>query len=397
MNRHKRAERTTAQPAVAPPKRGGLVQRAAVNPLPTSEVPQSVHEALNTSGRPLDPATRAAMEPRFGHDFSGVRVHTDSRAAESARAIGARAYTVGPEVVFGEGQFAPGSPDGQKLLAHELTHVVQQGNGSADLQPMSLEPAGSTAEREADSVASAVSSGRPTPKVAVQPDGVKVSRSLFGDIAGGVLGAIGGAALGFLVGGPVGALVGGLLGGVAGAVAGDAVSADKRQLTGREQTEARLVFGNSLDLSAVKICEAPLMGIGANARTPFDTIYFPPGTFSLPFEDFMPWLIHELTHAWQYQHGISVLEKLFVALHGASAYDYGGEEGLRRAAATGKRFTDFNTEQQGDILRDYYRKRKAGQDTSAYDPFVNQVKGILAAPPMGDFPTTTSSSTSATV
>ncbi len=81
----------------------------------------------NGSGRPLDPATRSYMEPRFGHDFSQVRVHTDARAAESARAVNARAYTLGQDVVFGAGQYAPGTADGNRLLAHELAHVVQQG------------------------------------------------------------------------------------------------------------------------------------------------------------------------------------------------------------------------------------------------------------------------------
>ena len=80
------------------------------------------------------------MESRFGHDFSQVRVHTDTRAAESARAVNARAYTVGRNVVFGSGQYAPGSGEGQRLLAHELTHVVQQsatasGNGVSSHPP----------------------------------------------------------------------------------------------------------------------------------------------------------------------------------------------------------------------------------------------------------------------
>ena len=77
------------------------------------------------SGRPLDPDTRAFFEPRFGTDFSHVRVHTDALAAESARAFTARAYTVGRDLVFGAGQYAPRSNEGQRLLSHELTHVVQ--------------------------------------------------------------------------------------------------------------------------------------------------------------------------------------------------------------------------------------------------------------------------------
>jgi hypothetical protein len=68
------------------------------------------------------------MEPRFGHDFSQVRIHTDARAAESAMAVNAQAYTVGRDIVFGGGHFTPQTSHGQKLLAHELTHVMQQGS-----------------------------------------------------------------------------------------------------------------------------------------------------------------------------------------------------------------------------------------------------------------------------
>jgi hypothetical protein len=75
------------------------------------------------------------MEPRFGYDFSGVRVHTDARAAESARAVDARAYTVGSNVVFGTGQYAPTNEAGKSLLAHELAHVVQQEAGLARAMP----------------------------------------------------------------------------------------------------------------------------------------------------------------------------------------------------------------------------------------------------------------------
>jgi hypothetical protein len=96
--------------------------------------PGIVHDVLRGPGRPLDAETRAFMEPRFGYDFSSVRVHNDSRAAESARAVNASAYTVGPHVVFGPGQHAPSSDAGRKLLAHELTHVVQQGAAAEGVQ-----------------------------------------------------------------------------------------------------------------------------------------------------------------------------------------------------------------------------------------------------------------------
>jgi len=102
------------------------LQRKAVNHAEPTAVPPAVHEVPRSPGQRLDPATRAFMEPRFGHDFSNVRVHTDTRSAESARTVQAMAYTVGRDIVFGTGRYSPHTGQGQRLLAHELTHVVQQ-------------------------------------------------------------------------------------------------------------------------------------------------------------------------------------------------------------------------------------------------------------------------------
>jgi hypothetical protein len=93
----------------------------------SSDGPPAVHALLNSGGgQPLDTTTRAFMEPRFGRDFSQVRVHSDAQAVESAQALDALAYTVGRNVVFGEGQYAPHTGTGRRLLTHELTHVIQQ-------------------------------------------------------------------------------------------------------------------------------------------------------------------------------------------------------------------------------------------------------------------------------
>ena len=81
---------------------------------------------LRGGGRPLDSETRSFFEPRFGYDFSGVRLHTDSNAAETAKSINARAFTLGSDIVFGSGEYRPESSQGKRLLGHELTHVVQQ-------------------------------------------------------------------------------------------------------------------------------------------------------------------------------------------------------------------------------------------------------------------------------
>jgi len=92
-------------------------------------VPPIVHDVLGSSGQPLDPATRDFMEPRFGHDFSQVRVHSDGKAATSSRSIQALAYTAGRDIVFAPDQYSPQTESGKRLLAHELAHVVQQGEG----------------------------------------------------------------------------------------------------------------------------------------------------------------------------------------------------------------------------------------------------------------------------
>ncbi|MCG3114423.1 MAG: DUF4157 domain-containing protein [Candidatus Manganitrophus sp. SA1] len=88
--------------------------------------PSSIREAISSPGRPLDAATRGWMASRFGEDFAHVRVHTDDRAAVSARTLGARAYTVGSDLVFEADEYAPATAEGKRLLAHELAHVVQQ-------------------------------------------------------------------------------------------------------------------------------------------------------------------------------------------------------------------------------------------------------------------------------
>ena len=118
----------------------------------SGDVPPIVHEGLNSSGAPLDATTRAFFEPRFGHNFSRVRVHTDEQAAESARLVNARAYTVGQNVVMSPEQYHPSSPSGRRLLAHELTHVVQQSNSGSAL-PLTISEPSDRSERQADQVA----------------------------------------------------------------------------------------------------------------------------------------------------------------------------------------------------------------------------------------------------
>ena len=150
-------------------KHEGTLQRAAVNTTPTSNVPPVVHDVLNSPGQSLDAGIQAFMEPRFGHDFSGVRVHTDAQAAESARAVNALAYTVGRDVVFGAGQYAPTTSAGKRLLAHELTHVVQQDSQSKRFDTrLVLNTPEDSYEQEADHIANLVTTDsiQPRPPIA---------------------------------------------------------------------------------------------------------------------------------------------------------------------------------------------------------------------------------------
>jgi len=104
-------------------------KRAASNGMGQTAVPSIVDDVLRSSGQPLDPTTRSFMETRFGYDFGHVRVHTDPKSAASSQSIEALAYTAGRDIVFASGQYSPQTERGKRLLAHELAHVVQQGEG----------------------------------------------------------------------------------------------------------------------------------------------------------------------------------------------------------------------------------------------------------------------------
>lgn len=139
---------------------------------------RAVEQVLASPGRPLEPTLRAAMESRFRHDFSRVRVHADGPAEASAAALQARAYTLGPHIAFARGAYDPAGDAGRRLVAHELAHVVQQSGtrGRSDERD---------AEREAARVADAAATGakvepvRATPvRIARQPASAQAVREL---------------------------------------------------------------------------------------------------------------------------------------------------------------------------------------------------------------------------
>jgi len=175
----------------------------------------------------------------------------------------------------------------------------------------------------------------------------------------------------------------------------------KRHLLPFERAEADLVFGTALDYERVIVVEdagwpdtiarlaARLRGSpppSHNAVTLGNHIYFPvqlqtrTGSLDAPALNDMAWLVHELTHVWQYQHSgpVYIFQALWVQIKlGPQAYGYGWENGLRQAALDGCTLADFNREQQGEIARHFYFRTRQGQDVSAWLPFAAQFQTPL--------------------
>ncbi len=299
-------------------------------------------------GCPLDIKTRASFESLFDHDFSAVRVHTDSRAATSARAHAALAYTVGTDITFAEGAYAPHTTAGARLLAHELTHVVQQ-SGAADTQgdePPARKEAGY--ESEADAVALAATGRRPLPHIArTAPRMLQRAPDTSSSQA-------------------------------------DSGNHTTRRLTPSEIAGATLVFGRSLDPSRVVLRESSIMTAGTHGnryyRTVGYSIFVPPKELdAIPIHK----VIHELTHCWQYAHGLANLDIIVDAIR--AVYAYGGEPALTDAHAKHRRFSHFNKEQQAQILEDYFLALTEHRPVDAFLPFVQEVQGTRGVAPTGGF------------
>ena len=182
-----------------------VLQREARTPSAAGAQPDLIHGVLNSPGRPLDPATRGVMEPQLGHDLSGVRVHTDDTASQAAQSVNATAFTAGNHVVFGSGRYAPGTPSGRRMLAHELTHVRQQArgavSGTAIGNGLSVSDPHDAFEREAranaDRIAAPGGAAAHAAPLSPQPaspaaDGVHIQRD--GPDAAGIIGAVAGVA-----------------------------------------------------------------------------------------------------------------------------------------------------------------------------------------------------------
>jgi hypothetical protein len=380
-----------------------------------SVAPAIVHNVLNSStGKSMDNSTRSFMEQRFRHDFSTVLIHDDSVAHQSSKDINALAYTYGSHVVFGAGQFQPKTYAGKRLIAHELTHVVQQqanfknapvqrdvkayykeqteatpnfnfSGGSSSYEKHSAE-----AQKLHDALKGLIDAGRVAEvkstsnemawfaanhKKNAQLEEIKIAIAAVGiSNATALAKAIYDIHSEYVY--SQGSLI---------TIApfysnetkfkSDLNRNNSREMTEFEIAQAQRVFKAAINYSKVKIEErSKVASVGGYARTIGNTINFPDEVRS------MHWLIHELTHVWQYQTtGWTYAPKALWAQTLGDGYQYRvdgktKEQSLIDARAAGRTLADFNKEQQGDIIADYFSLLQSGGNSSAYQPFINDIK-----------------------
>lgn len=334
--------------------------------------PPVVDETLSAPGRPLDENTRAFMEPRFGWDFSNVRIHADTRSAVAARSVQARAFTSGSNIVFGEGEYAPGTSTGRNLLAHELTHVVQQGGAARPAAGTHETAMGrSTGQTLAQRIGRKTIRGGEFIKAsaALQLQKKIIQRKKKRKFLGGILGAIGGAVLGALVGGPIGAIVGA----IGGALIGDRITRRRRRLTDEETTDARDIYRNSLNYSKIVLTRDSILSIGAS-KTIGNTIHLEDSLFH---EDTMSLtsqgrriLIHEMGHVWQYQNGgLAYIPKALWAQLQSTVKTGSMDGAYEWEKVKDTPWEDWNPEQQAEFIEDYYSILRA----NPYDPRIAEM------------------------
>jgi hypothetical protein len=369
----------------------------ATAPAPKRAPPQDeVRRALGSPWQQPTPELRAQLRAEHGVDFAEVRMHTDERAGASALALGAEAYTVGSDMVFAPGAFAPHSARGRELIAHEAVHVQQQGGQRYSGGALEVESPGASGEREAQSLVQRGATGGAALRAAPRRSGgVRVQRSLLGAGIGGLLGGV---ALGLLGGllGPAGAVIGAIVGTVGGAILGDLATRRTRSLAQPERDYLWDIYRDSVDYGKVTITRNSIASTGA-ARTLGNTInlqneHFKGDTMELS-DAGLRVLAHEMGHVWQYQNGglayipSSLIPQITAFVRGESrnaAYDW------RQAAAKTLPWHEWNAEQQAECISDYneaLRKVNAGtarpedyQTCALALPYIELVRQRIGAP-----------------
>ena len=345
-------------------------------------------QSLKGGGQPLPKSDRAYFEPRFGRDFSRVRVHTDAQAVESARAVNARAFTMGQDVVFGAGQYAPGASTGQRLMAHELTHVVQQGAAVQRSPAIMTTVSGKTPvwiqrgvlswiKEKAGRVWGGIRGiGRSTWNAVkrVGPFAVSVARRLgksaailikrYGDRVVGFLSRWGSRAIGWIKHFGI-RVVGWIERWSSRAIVDIRVVGvpEALQIMWKFFNKTRPL--NSAEIAASQQVHAPGLIPYHNVRVDENSIltrinkmraFVSFHIIHYPRTSLLPHIVvHELTHVAQYEKAGSIY--MFEALHAqfiGKGYPYGDLVAARRK---GKRFSKFNREQQATICEDYYKAK----------------------------------------
>src|SRR3990172_849518 len=339
------------------------------------------------SGRPLDAAARDEFEARLGGDLSGVRVHDDAEAADSATGLHADAYTFGTHIVFGPGNYRPDRPAGRHLLAHELTHTLQQRAGSAHLQGSFW---GDVAQWAIDLVtqlpARLLRLGQTLVEgfwgvVTFIPDAIRALASGgirgFGSFLWERLKAGGAWTLQLL------SRVFDVMGGPEAVELLQHIISHATPLKGPERAAAQAVLGeNAIRWDEVRIAEGGYLHLvfalnHQRAVTTFHTVNMPSegdhGRSNLAI------VVHELTHVMQYERTGSWYIGQAIHAQATIGYGYDGAEGLRKARAEGRHYASFNREQQAQIAQDYYANFVApgiffGDDFDAYQPFIDELQ-----------------------
>jgi Domain of unknown function (DUF4157) len=389
------------------------------------------------SGSPLPDSARSFFEPRFQQDFSGVRVHTDVEAAHSAKDLQAQAFTVGRDIHFGAGQYDPGSNAGKHLIAHELTHVVQQGGatrgGGGEKGPAisggvdrhvqrgfwgsikkGIKAIGRGISKAANWVAGGIKEAGAWVVGRLRDAGmwlVNLVRDLPARLVrlvvtlwDGLVGIVsflpelimqvvkhGFSGLGDWLWEKVkagGAWVVKLLTRILDLVGFPEIAeflmhlfAHIRRLSGPETTAAKSVLGASaIRYGDVRVASGGWLNIvfkhnNARAFTTFHTLNMPPG-------ETLDVFVHELTHVYQYERtGSFYIAEALHAQGTTAGYNYGGAAGLVAAKAAHKPYRGFNREQQAQIAQDYYNLVIVGggaslstDERAAYDHYIGELR-----------------------
>ena len=357
------------------------------------------------TGRPLDSSTKSFMESRLNHDFSDVRIHNDSSSQELSRSVNAKAFTIGNNIFLGANEYV----SDKRLMVHELVHVLQnKENNNSMVQREIL--TNNTEFTRSDSMQEITYSGDTllirialqslldTNKVGENDDGTQTyffninanrlelesafSSPQFSTVNRRLVSAM-------LDNHHVYRYYNNIVTDIDRPVPNrqglqqmrsrtvdthEITQLNLRRLTAYERLQAWPIFLNSIDYNAVLLAEVEGMATEfprRTARTLPDIIMFPTGSIGRD-DRFMPWLIHELMHFWQYRHGYSIV---VLAIHAIRAdYDYGGEVRLNRVRNMGGDIHYFGTEEQADIVKHYYNNLNSGRNVTAWIPYITDVQ-----------------------